>query len=101
MAISMKISVSSIKNDASKIENDLSSIPALIDELEKSMGQLAQCWEGQAWDVYQTNIALDIEILTEIYRYMGGFTKSINEAATIYQRVEQDVCSTIDRIVVF
>lgn len=97
---SLKISVSRLKRDAALVENYIDSIPTLIKELEQSMDQLAQCWDGQAWLEYQNNVALYIEILTEIYRYMGDFTKDLNQAAKMYQRTEQDVCSVIDRVIV-
>ena len=100
MEQNLKVSVGRIRNDAAQIENEIDSIPALIKELEQSMAQLAQCWEGQAWLEYQNNVARYIEILTEIYQYMGEFTIDLNQAAKLYQRAEQDVCSAIDRSIV-
>ena len=96
----IKISVNRLKNDAAKVENYIEAIPTLIKELEQSMDQLAQCWEGQAWLEYQNNVALYIEILTDIYNHMGEFTKDLKQAAKLYQRVEQDACSAIDSVLV-
>lgn len=100
MGESLKVSVSMIKNDAAKVENCIDAIPTLIKELEQSMAQLAQCWEGQAWLEYQNNVARYIEYLTDIYQHMGEFTKDLNQAAKLYQRAEQDVCSAIERVLI-
>lgn len=100
MADLLKVSVNRLRTDASKVENLIDTIPNLVKELEEAMAQLAQCWEGQAWLEYQNNVAKYIEILTEIYKYMGEFTKDLNEAAKLYQRAEQDLCSAIDLVMV-
>lgn len=96
----LKVSVQGILKDGMKIEEYLESIPVLIDELESSMGRLAQCWEGQAWIQYQNNVAIYVEILTDIYQCMGKYVEDINESAKIYQRAEQDVCTTLDHLLV-
>lgn len=100
MAERLKVSVGKIRNDAEQVKKHIDSIPTLIKELEQSMEQLAQCWEGRAWVEYQNNVARYIEYLTEIYQHMGEFTKDLNEAAKVYKRTEQDICSAIDRVLI-
>lgn len=98
MAISMKISVGSIKNDAERIENLIESIPTLMNELEASMQQLAGCWEGPAWGIYQRNVAFHMEMLSDIYEYMSKYVITMQQASEDYCRTEQDICSDIRKI---
>lgn len=100
MDCGLKISVKRIRSDADQVEEHLESIPIFINELETAMQQLAQCWEGAAWIEYQNQVALYIEILTEIYKQMGEFTAKMNEASQIYERAEQNVCGKMDSVFV-
>lgn len=91
----LKISANNLKSDAEKIEELKETIPVLIDELEVSMRQLSNCWEGPAWGAYQKNVAEHIEMLTDIYNYMSQYTIAMQEAAMEYVHAEQDACADI------
>lgn len=91
----LKISTNTLKRDAEKIEEIKECIPVLIEELEASMRQLSNCWEGSAWGAYQKNVAEHIEMLTDIYNYMSQYTIKMQEAAKEYVYAEQDVCTDI------
>ena len=77
------------------LTNEETKNGVLIDELENSMRQLSGCWEGPAWGAYQKTVAEHMEILTDIYNYMGQYTITMQEAAKEYVHVEQDVCADI------
>lgn len=95
MSNHLMISANKLKSDAEKLEELKNTIPVLIDELEVSMRQLSNCWEGPAWGVYQKTVAEHIEKLTDIYNYMSQYTITMQEAAKDYVHAEQDVCADI------
>ena len=97
----LKVSKSAMEKDAGRIEELLKTLPQLIQELEQAMGQLSACWEGPAWVTYQKSVAGYVEELTEMYKQMGNYAVHIKEAAKEYGRVEQDICSEINKIYVF
>lgn len=95
MSNHLMISANKLNSDAEKLEELKNTIPVLIDELEVSMRQLSNCWEGSAWGVYQKTVAEDIEKLTDIYNYMSQYTITMQEAAKDYVHAEQDVYADI------
>ena len=94
----LKVSTSSMKHDAERIEKLNGTIPNLIKELEVSMTQLSGCWEGVAWAAYQKNVALHIEMLTDIYDYMSRYTMLVKEAEKKYGYAEQDICAELRKL---
>lgn len=88
----IRISTNSLQRDAERIKELNDSIPALVKELETSMQQLAGCWEGLAWAGFQKTTAYYIEVLTEVYQYMGKYTENMQKASQDYERTEQDLC---------
>lgn len=94
----LKVSTNSMKIDAERIADLNNKIPQFIDELNIAMKQLSTCWEGTAWSVYQSNVVYHMEMLNEIYQYMNGYLKSLQEARENYVRAEQDVRVSIQKI---
>ncbi len=91
----IKISSSQISNAGREISEQVSAIPGLIQELETALHKLNSCWEGEAWKAFQNNAAIQIEMLTEIYKYMKEFSAKYEKAAEQYRRAEQDVCAKL------
>lgn len=94
----LKVSAGLLERDAEKINELKNSIPVLVNELNDSMTQLSNCWEGPAWSSYQANVAYHIEVLTEIYDYLSRYADYMQEARKKYIRAEQDVCTDIKRV---
>ena len=91
----IRVSSAQISHAGREINELLNTIPGLIRELEASLQRLNGCWEGAAWDSFQSNAALQIEMLTEVYQYMKQFSAGMESAATQYKRAEQDVCAKL------
>lgn len=96
----IRVSTSSMKQDAETLKELAESIPTLVSELEGSMSQLAGCWEGDAWTMYQSTMAEYVEILGEIYTDIGKYASKYSEGAKQYLHADQDACIDIDLIVV-
>ena len=88
----IRISTNSLQRDSEKIKELNDSIPILVKELEASMQELSGCWEGLAWAGFQKTTANYIEILTEVYQYIGKYTENMQNASQDYKRTEQDLC---------
>lgn len=101
MAGYLKVSANSIKSDAEKIDELKEKVPMLLKDLETSMGQLANCWEGPAWAAYQVKVSEYMEMLSEIYEYLTKYTGSMKEAEKDYTRAEQDICVAIRNVNTF
>ena len=97
----IKVSTSSITNDATKIGELINTIPNLLNELEGAMNELSTCWEGTAWQTYQDNLMYYIEMLTEIYTYMKNYVTNLEASSEIYGRAEQNVTATLKLLNMF
>ncbi|MBO5030833.1 MAG: WXG100 family type VII secretion target [Lachnospiraceae bacterium] len=91
----IRISTRSLRSDADRVKELNDALPGLVKELEESMQQLSNCWEGLAWAGFQQTTAYYIEVLTEVYQYMGTYTENMQKASQDYERTEQDLCTAL------
>jgi len=97
MANFMRVSTEAMKRDAERIQELNGAIPVLIEELDNSMQQLAACWEGAAWGMFQKNIADYTEMLGEIHKYMSEYASNMGRASNEYMHAEQDVLDLVKK----
>ena len=95
MANFIKMNANKLKKDGEDVKDLNETIPILVDELQGAMSDLANCWEGPAWAGYQENMAHYIDLLREMYEYMGRFAGNIMQASQDYMRTEQDISADI------
>ena len=75
MATTQRVSCNSMKSDAEALSVALKDIPKTIEQLQVSMRNLAQCWEGPAWAAFQMQVNRDIQNMLEVYEKSGRTAK--------------------------
>lgn len=91
MADIQRVSCNTMKRDAEALEAVLKKLPKEIERMQASMRNLAHCWEGPAWQVYQHQVNEDIQNMTEVYKNLAELQKKLGKGRDIYLRTEHDV----------
>ena len=95
MANEQRVSCNSMKNDAESLSKTLKNIPRTIDQLQVSMRNLFRCWEGPAWEAFQTQVNNDIQYMYEVYQSLVELQKALGQGRDIYLRTEYDIYTDI------
>lgn len=98
MASDQRISCREMKNDAEALSEALRDIPNTIDRLQVSMRNLSRCWEGPAWEAFQTQVNHDIQNMQEVYQHLIELQKGLGKGHDIYLRSEYDVYTDLKSI---
>lgn len=95
MANIQRVSSKGMKKDGEDFSAALKDIPQTIDQLQISMRNLAQCWEGPAWEAFQGQVNRDIQNMHETYQILVELQKHLVEGRETYLRTEYDVYTDI------
>jgi len=94
----IKVSVPKMKNSGDQLHGDMDKIPQFIQELDASMKQLGNCWEGPAWIAFQQQVQSDILNMLDVYDWLRKFLQALSEAEKVYGDCEQRSYDCIDRV---
>ena len=95
MANIQRVSCRSMKNDAEALSRALKNIPQTIDQLQVSMRNLSRCWDGPAWEAFQTQMNKDIQDMRDLYGLLVELQKALGKSRDTYLRTEYDIYTDI------
>ena len=98
MATTQRVSCNSMKSDAEALSVALKDIPKIIEQLQVSMRNLAQCWEGPAWAAFQMQVNRDIQNMLEVYENLAELQKGLGSGRDIYLRTEYGAYTDLKKI---
>lgn len=94
----IKVSVPKMQKDSEQLKASIDKIPQFVNDLDASMKNLGNCWEGPAWIVFQQQVQSDILYLLEMYDWLSKLLQAETEAGKIYGEGEKKGYSRIEKI---
>lgn len=94
----VKVSTQRIHQDKEDILKELNGIGSDIEGLYQEMQALGQTWEGEAWQVFQKQMADDIENMRSVNEKLSVYIRHIEYAEQEYLKCEGNVARLIDSI---
>lgn len=98
MAHEIRISTQRLEQDKETIRGEISSITKEIEALAEEMQALGMTWEGPAWQIFQNQVAADIENMQAVCSKITGFTDHMEYACKEYKECENRVRSLVQNI---
>ena len=95
MANYVKVSAPRMEQDIESLTGKLEKIPVFAEELRTSMIKLSNCWEGPAWEAFQTQVASDIEYLRTVHIWLSKYINALSEAENEYKKNEK---TSVDQV---
>lgn len=96
MADIQRVSCPQMKKDAEDLDRVLKNIPQTINQLQVSMRNLAVCWDGPAWEAFQTQVNRDIQNMNEVYKILIELQKGLGKGRETYLRTEFSVYAEME-----
>lgn len=94
----INVSIPRMKGMGDGLHADIEKIPQFINELDDSMRNLGQCWEGPAWMTFQQQVESDILNVLDVYDWMRRFLQALSEGEKIYGTCEKNTYDFIDKV---
>lgn len=96
MADHIKVSVSGIRRDRERILEETVGIRDEVQRLYEEMQALGQTWEGTAWQVFQAQVAADVENMQQVGEKLSVYLSHMEYAEKEYHSCENQVRGMIN-----